>query len=62
MTRKLKLYEIPRYSKIRVIGLDGEPTEDVFQFDHVDGMYSLCFDEKDHPVHLAAWTDVEVVE
>ena len=57
----MKLYECPRNCKIRLIGKDGKPTADVFQFDHVDGMYSLCFDDKDHPVHLAAWTDVEIV-
>jgi hypothetical protein len=37
-------------------------------FDHVDGMYSLCYEvdevTKEHgqPCHMAAWTEVEIVD
>jgi hypothetical protein len=58
----LKLYEVPRHSRVRVIGKDGKPSEDIINFDYVDGMYSLCFDPTGHPIHLAAWTEVEVVK
>ena len=30
-------------------------------FDHIDGMYSLCYTEG-NVVHLPAWTEVEIVE
>lgn len=51
----MKLYEVPRDSKIKV---DGQ----VLDFSRVDGMYSLCFDSEGHPVHIAAWTEVEIVD
>lgn len=53
---KTKLYEVPRNSKIRVEGID-----EVINFHHVDGMYSYCTG-KDGVIHLAAWTEVEIVE
>lgn len=31
-------------------------------FGHVDGMYSYCLDMEGETVHLAAWTEVEVVD
>ena len=54
----MKLYEVPRYTKVRVIG---EQSFEVF-FDHIDGMYSYCTDNEGNAVHLAAWTEVEIVE
>ena len=58
-----KLYEVPRNTKIKIIK-DEEQT--ILLFHHIDGMYSYCTriseDELDQtPVHLAAWTDVEIV-
>lgn len=60
----MKLYEVPRNSKIKIKfdESDAENGEIVLAFSHVDGMYSLCFDETGHPVHIAAWTEVEVIE
>ena len=43
--------------------------EDVIFFDHIDGMYSLCFGvdpnmkpQADKICHMAAWTEVEIIE
>lgn len=54
----MKLWDVPRHSKIK---LDLGNKEEILNFDHVDGMYSLCFDSRGRPVHIAAWTEVEVV-
>jgi hypothetical protein len=51
----MKLYEVPRKSYIMLEG-------NQYWFDHIDGMYSFCHDMKGNIVHLAAWTEVEVVE
>lgn len=65
----MKLYEVPRNTKIRVMEKTstppgGIPGEDggVYKFMHIDGMYSYCVDDKNRVVHLAAWTEVEIVE
>lgn len=64
----MKLYDVPNNSRIRVLDDtvsrppgDAAPLGDVLNFQHVDGMYSLCTTNEGHAVHLAAWTDVEVV-
>ena len=31
-------------------------------FHHIDGMYSYCTDEAGNVVHLAAFSDVEIIE
>jgi hypothetical protein len=51
----MKLYDVPRNSRIRIDGRE-------YDFDRVDGMYSLCFDMEGRPVHIAAFTNVEVVD
>ena len=51
----MKLYEVPRYSRIRLT--DG--TE--LNFDHIDKMYSYCRDDNGNAHHIAAWVDVEIV-
>ena len=40
------------------------PIEDneVIFFHHIDGMYSLCENQRGEIVHLVAWQEVEVVE
>lgn len=52
----MNLYEVPRNTKVRLS--NGQ----VFLFHHVDGMYSYCTDDDGNVVHLAAWTDVEIVD
>lgn len=57
----MKLYEVPKQSKIKLIDSD-----DIFYFDHIfvhiDGMYSFCLDKNKQIVHLAAWSEVEIVK
>jgi len=64
----MKLYNVPRNTKIKVLGNIRIPpdapqieTNEVLQFYHIDGMYSLCKNSKDEWVHLVAWADVEIV-
>lgn len=60
----MKLYEIPRDSKIRltIVGEEGEPREQVCTFKHVDGMYSLIITEGGNPVHLGAFTELKEID
>jgi len=58
MARKeMKLYELSRNDLFRI---DQEGCEDMppLKFDHVDGMYSVCYNEEGQIVHVAAWTPV----
>ena len=50
----MKLYEVPKYSRIKV----GDTELD---FHHIDGMYSYCTDSEGRAHHIAAWADVEIV-
>lgn len=52
----MKLYQVPRNTLIRIV-----ETGEQLRFCHIDGMYSLCYDQADNPVHLQAWTEVEIV-
>lgn len=65
----MKLYEAPRLSRVRMkerpvlqttgdVAYEGE----VFVFHHIDGMYSVCWDEDGNVLHPAAWTEVEIVK
>lgn len=51
----VKLFKVPRNSRIKVNGIE-------LSFHHIDGMYSLCSDDKGNYIHLAAWTEVEVLK
>ena len=51
----MELYKVPRHVHIKAQG-------QVFYFSHLDGMYSYCKDEHGNVVHLAAWTEVEIVK
>ncbi len=70
----MQLYKVPRGSRIRLRSESERPENsrhppdhrefeenEELEFDHVDGMYSLCFDKDKQPVHLVAWSDVEVI-
>lgn len=52
----MKLYDVKRYSFIRV----GDTLE--LFFDHLDGMYSYCVDRTGQVYHIAAYTEVEVID
>ena len=66
----MKLYEAPRNSKVMLIDdtVHGPPAGinpivgDVYEFKHVDGMYSLCFDSNGDAVHIPAWAEVRIVK
>jgi len=66
----MELYKVPKNSKIKIIDKDvknppaslPQKAGDVLNFSHIDGMYSYCTDKDDNVVHIAAWTDVEVVK
>lgn len=51
----MKLYDVPRNSRIRLD--DGME----LNFRRLDGMYSLCLTDNNEPVHLAAWTEVALI-
>ena len=55
----MELYNVPRNTRIRIKGFE---EDGVLLFHHIDGMYSYCTDMSGGVVHLAAWTDVEVVD
>lgn len=59
----MKLYEIPRDSKIMLplSGAGYEGKEVMCDFKHVDGMYSLIRTPDGHAVHLGASTEVVLV-
>lgn len=51
----MKLYEVPRNTRIKVEDLE-------LNFHRIDGAYSYCTTDKGETVHLAAWTEVEIVK
>ena len=66
----MKLYNVPRETFVKVLEDQHTPPGcppidkgDIIFFDHIDGMYSYCMDKtKTHVLHLAAFTEVEIVE
>jgi cytochrome bd-type quinol oxidase subunit 1 len=67
--KNMKLYNVPRNSKIRVVGDIKIPPaapiieeQEVLNFSHVDGMYSYCTNKDGEVVHLVAWAEVEVID
>ena len=65
----MELYNVPRNSRIKVVGDIKVPPaspmvegEEVLNFKHIAGMYSYCTRDNGEVVHLAAWTEVEIVE
>ncbi len=70
----MKLHEVKRGSLIRLLpepveeGMIIHPpchrefdNEEQLEFKHIDGMYSLCYDNAGSIVHLVAWAEVEVI-
>lgn len=53
----MKLYELPRNTKFKIVSWDGGG---VFTLEKIDGMYSICW--KDNLVyHISACAEVEPV-
>lgn len=64
----MKLYEMPRNTRVRVVEATSPPPDgeavlegEVVMFHHIDGMYSYCTNEEGQVVHLKAWTEVSRV-
>jgi len=64
----MKLYNCKKGDKIRLYETASIPPShrplplgEVLTFDHIDGMYSLCYDTDGQYVHPAAWTEVLVI-
>lgn len=55
----MKLYDVPNNTKVRLNDDEGNYLDLLFH--HLDGMYSYCTDDNGNVVHLAAWTEVEIV-
>jgi hypothetical protein len=51
----VKLYEVPRDTRIKVGDIE-------LNFRSIDGMYSYCTTDNGEVVHLAAWTEVEILD
>lgn len=49
----MQLYKVPKKTFVQI-------EDQILFFDHVDGMYSYCISDQG-VVHLAAWTEVEIV-
>lgn len=67
---KIKLFEVPRDSRIRVTLEESdlpvgyrlpEPIEMELNFSRIDGMYSYCTDDDGNVIHVKAWKEVEVL-
>jgi hypothetical protein len=65
----MKLYDVPRNSRIKVVSdvkvPPGAPLiypGDELNFRSIDGMYSYCTTDDGQVVHIAAWTEVEVLQ
>ena len=64
----MKLYNVPRHTKIRLISTESGPPASIdpqvgeeYMFHHCDGMYSLCYDSEKNRVHLPGWSEVEII-
>ena len=62
----MKLYDVPRNSRIKVVVNDKVPPEaapinegEELNIKHLDGMYSYCTRDNGEVVHLVAWAEVE---
>ena len=64
-----KLYDVPRNTRIKVVVENKVPPGapqiakgEELNFRSIDGMYSYCTRDNGEVVHLAAWTEVEIIE
>jgi len=70
MSKILKLYELPRATYFKM----APPNQSklltleeldwyslVYYFDHIDGMYSVCYTDNNEMFHLGASTEVQML-
>ena len=65
----MELLQVPRNSRIKIVTKDKVPpgappveAGEELNFRSIDGMYSYCTRDNGEVVHLAAWTEVEIIE
>lgn len=58
-TKTKKLYDLKRADSFLIVKAEEEGE---FVFDHIDGAYSVCYNDKNEMVHVAAWTEVTPVD
>ena len=65
----MELYNVPRNSRIKVVGDIKVPPAspmveegDILNFRNIDGMYSYCTRDNGEVVHLVAWANVEIIK
>ncbi len=54
----MKLYEVPNNT---LITINGDDPNNVYLFKHIDGMYSLCYNQDQDSVHLFAGLEVTTI-
>jgi len=54
----MKMYELPRDTKVVLRDLDGNVIR--LKFDYIDGAYAKCALSNGTPINIAAWTEVEL--
>ena len=57
----MKLYEIPKNSKFRILDDGDIAYEKIYHVHHVGWMYSYCTTEDKEVTHILASTEVEIV-
>jgi hypothetical protein len=65
----MKLYDVPRGSKIRVLANTKTApfskkvkVDDILTLEKLDGMYSICKDTEGNIIYLGATTQVEILK
>jgi hypothetical protein len=54
----MKLYELPQQTYFT---LKDDPKQWIYFLDHIDGLYSVCYDNNDNLIHISALADVQIV-
>ena len=57
----MELHELKRGDMFEIINEDGQSFPGPYKFDHIDGMYSVCYLNGDL-VHVVAWAEVRKIE
>ena len=58
----MKLFEVPRNTRIKLIGKDHAMRGIELNFERADGMYSFCTNDQGDICHISAFAEVEIVE
>lgn len=58
----MKLYELPRRSFFKFEKDINVLSDEIYLFDKIDGMYSICYNIKRNIIHFKATTEVEKID